>query len=116
MGLCHIERLIQNAAPALNRFFDIERTGHRSRSDHHIGTNKVQDFRIHYLPSHVRLTAFLQGPDFNTNAGIQGIYKPLRPGSVALFRTLLSAVLLSAGIGLRSSGPKSQDRTVLDLR
>jgi hypothetical protein len=37
-----------------------------------IGPNKVQDFRFHYLPSHVRLSAFLEGPDFNTTNGITG--------------------------------------------
>jgi hypothetical protein len=50
-----------------------------------IGSNKVQDFRVHYLPSHVRLSAFLQGPDFNTLNGIQGFSQLLRPGTGGSF-------------------------------
>jgi len=79
-----------------------------------IGANKVQDFRIHYLPSHVRLTAFLQGPDFNTNAGIQGFTSLLRPGSGGSFPDFA----FSGYSSLQGSGfdqrPKSQDRTVLE--
>jgi hypothetical protein len=50
-----------------------------------IGANKVQDFRIHNLPSHVRLSAFLQGADFNAANGIQGFAGLQRPGTVSSF-------------------------------
>ena len=50
-----------------------------------IGANKVQDFRVHYMPSHVLLKAFLQGPDFNTTNGITGFTQLLRPGSGGSF-------------------------------
>src|SRR5262249_55567660 len=80
------------------------------------GSNKVQDFRIHYLPSHVRLSAFLQGPDFDTDNGITGFTSLLRPGTGGSFPDF------SFGAGgysaLQGSAfdqrPKSQDRTVLE--
>ena len=34
---------------------------------------KLQDFRIHYLPSHVRLSAFLRRPDFNRSEWHTGV-------------------------------------------
>jgi hypothetical protein len=46
-----------------------------------IGTNKVQEFRIHGLPSHVRLAPFLGGPDFNAENGIQGFEGLARPAN-----------------------------------
>src|SRR5882757_7447492 len=79
-----------------------------------IGANKVQDFRIHYLPSHVRLTAFLQGPDFNTNAGIQGFTSLLRPGSGGSFPDFAFSGYISLQGSAFDQRPKSQDRTVLE--
>src|ERR1017187_4900237 len=45
-----------------------------------IGNNKVNEARVHYLPSHVRLSAFLQGPDWNALFGVSGLSAQLRPG------------------------------------
>ena len=37
-----------------------------------IGATMVNEARAHFLPSHVRLTAFLQGTDFNSQFGVTG--------------------------------------------
>ena len=69
-----------------------------------IGANKVQDFRIHYLPSHVRLSAFLQGPDFNAANGIQGFAGLARPGTGSSFPDYaFSGYASFAGIRVRST-------------
>jgi hypothetical protein len=79
-----------------------------------IGSNKVQDFRVHYLPSHVRLSAFLQGPDFNTANGITGFTPLIRPdlgGSFPDFAFSGYAALQGSQFDQR---PKSQDRTAFE--
>jgi hypothetical protein len=79
-----------------------------------IGTNKVQDFRFHYLPSHVRLSAFLQGPDFNTANGITGFTPLLRPdlgGSFPDFSLSGYNALQGSNFDQR---PKSQDRIAFE--
>jgi hypothetical protein len=79
-----------------------------------IGANKVQDFRVHYLPSHVRLSAFLQGADFNAANGIQGFAGLQRPGTISSFPDYSFsgyAVLQGSAFDQR---PKSQDRTVFE--
>ncbi len=78
-----------------------------------IGANKVQDFRAHYLPSHVRLTAFLQGPDFNAANNIQGFTGLARPDTGSPFRLFLERRLLCKGP--RSINVQSR-RTALHLR
>jgi hypothetical protein len=79
-----------------------------------IGTNKVQEFRIHGLPSHVNLQAFLQGPDFNTNIGVKGFAELLRPGTGGSFPDYA----ISGYHALQGSNfdqrPKTQDRRVLE--
>jgi len=79
-----------------------------------IGNNKVQDFRIHWLPSHVRLAAFLQGPDFNTSIGAVGFAALLEPGGIGSFPDYA----LSGYHALQGSSfdnrPKTQDRRVLE--
>jgi hypothetical protein len=79
-----------------------------------LGANKVQDFRFHYLPSHVRLTAFKQGPDFDTTNGITGFTSLLRPvtgGSFPDFSFSGYSALQGSAFDQR---PKSQDRTVFE--
>lgn len=79
-----------------------------------IGSNKVQDFRFHYLPSHVRLSAFLQGPDFNTANGITGFTPLLRPdlgGSFPDFSFSGYNALQGSNFDQR---PKSQDRVAFE--
>src|SRR6201999_501322 len=46
-----------------------------------IGSSMINEARAHYLPSHVRLQAFLQGHDFNTTFGVAGFSDLLRSGS-----------------------------------
>ncbi len=79
-----------------------------------IGSNKVQDFRVHWLPSHVRLAAFLQGPDFNSSIGAVGFAPLLEPGGIGSFPDYA----LSGYHALQGSSfdnrPKTQDRRVLE--
>ena len=79
-----------------------------------IGANKVQDFRVHYLPSHVRLSAFLQGPDFNTVNGIQGFNQLLRPGTGGSFPDYSWSGYAALQGSAFDQRPKSQDRTVFE--
>jgi hypothetical protein len=79
-----------------------------------IGANKVQDFRVHYLPSHVRLSAFLQGTDFNAANGIQGFAGLQRPGTVSSFPDYAFSGYASLQGSAFDQRPKSQDRTVFE--
>jgi Carboxypeptidase regulatory-like domain len=79
-----------------------------------IGANKVQDFRVHYLPSHVRLTAFLQGADFNAANGIQGFAGLQRPGTVSSFPDYSFSGYAALQGSAFDQRPKSQDRTVFE--
>jgi hypothetical protein len=79
-----------------------------------IGANKVQDFRIHYLPSHVRLSAFLQGADFNAANGIQGFAGLQRPGTVSSFPDYSFSGYAALQGSAFDQRPKSQDRTVFE--
>ncbi|WP_348267197.1 carboxypeptidase-like regulatory domain-containing protein [Edaphobacter paludis] len=79
-----------------------------------IGANKVQDFRVHYLPSHVRLAAFLQGPDFNGVNGIQGFSGLLRPGTGGSFPDYSFSGYSALQGSAFDQRPKSQDRTVFE--
>jgi hypothetical protein len=79
-----------------------------------IGANKVQDFRIHYMPSHVRLSAFLQGPDFNTANGITGFASLLRPGTGGSFPDYSFSGYSPLQGSTFDQRPKSQDRTVFE--
>jgi len=79
-----------------------------------IGANKVQDFRVHYLPSHVRLAAFLQGPDFNGLNGIAGFGGLLRPGTGGSFPDYSFSGYSALQGSAFDQRPKSQDRTVFE--
>ncbi len=79
-----------------------------------IGSNKVQEFRIHGLPSHVFLQAFLQGPDFNTTNGIQGFSQLLRPGTGGSFPDFSFSGYNSLQGSTFDQRPKTQDRRVLE--
>ena len=79
-----------------------------------IGTNKVQDFRFHYLPSHVLLSAFLEGPDFNTQNGIQGFSQLLRPGTGGSFPDYSFSGYSALQGSSFDQRPKSQDRVVFE--
>jgi hypothetical protein len=78
-----------------------------------IGSNKVQDFRIHGLPSHVRLAAFLQGPDFNTSIGAVGFAPLLRPDGGSFPDYAFSGYHALQGSSF-DNRPKTQDRRVLE--
>ncbi|HEY4048798.1 MAG TPA: carboxypeptidase regulatory-like domain-containing protein [Acidobacteriaceae bacterium] len=49
------------------------------------GSNKVSEFRAHYLFSRIRLQAFLQGQNINQMAGASGFQDTLRPGTGGSF-------------------------------
>jgi hypothetical protein len=80
-----------------------------------IGANKVQDFRIHYMPSHVRLSAFLQGADFNAANGIQGFAGLQRPGTVSSFPDYSFSGYAALQGSTFDQRPKSQDRTAFEV-
>ena len=79
-----------------------------------IGANKVQDFRFHYLPSHVLLSAFLEGTDFNTSNGIQGFSQLLRPGTGGSFPDYSFSGYSALQGSSFDQRPKSQDRVVFE--
>lgn len=79
-----------------------------------IGSNKVQDFRIHYMPSHVRLSAFLQGPDFNAANNIQGFAGLARPTGSSFPDYSWSGYAALQGSTF-DQRPKSQDRTAFEV-
>jgi len=79
-----------------------------------IGNNKVQDFRIHGLPSHVRLSAFLQGPDFNAANGIQGFTGLARPNSGSSFPDYSWSGYAALQGSTFDQRPKSQDRRAFE--
>ena len=78
------------------------------------GANKVNEARVHYLPSHVRLTAFLQGPDFNTQFGVAGFAAQLRPGSGGSFPDYAWSGYSSLQGSTFDQRPKSQDRKAVE--
>lgn len=80
-----------------------------------IGANKVQDFRTHYMPSHVRLSAFLQGPDFNAANNIQGFTGLARPGTGSSFPDYSFSGYAALQGSTFDQRPKSQDRTAFEL-
>jgi len=79
-----------------------------------IGNNKVQDFRIHGLPSHVRLAAFLQGPDFNTSIGAMGFAALLEPNGSGSFPDYAFSGYHALQGSSFDNRPKTQDRRVLE--
>ena len=79
-----------------------------------IGSNMVQEFRIHGLPSHVRLAAFLQGPDFNAANNIQGFTGLLRPDTGGSFPDFAFSGYHALQGSTFDQRPKTQDRRVLE--
>ena len=79
-----------------------------------IGSNKVQDFRIHYMPSHVRLSAFLQGADFNTANGITGFTPLIRPDTGGSFPDFSFSGYSALQGSQFDQRPKSQDRVAFE--
>jgi len=80
-----------------------------------IGANKVQDFRTHYMPSHVRLSAFLEGPDFNAANNIQGFTGLARPDSGSSFPDYSWSGYAALQGSTFDQRPKSQDRTAFEV-
>jgi hypothetical protein len=80
-----------------------------------IGANKIQDFRIHYMPSHVRLSAFLQGPDFNAANNIQGFAGLARPVTGSSFPDYSWSGYATLQGSTFDQRPKSQDRTAFEV-
>lgn len=79
-----------------------------------VGATMVNEARAHFLPSHVRLQGFLQGPDWNAKFGVAGLSDLLRPGVGGVFPDYAWS-----GYGsLQGSGfdqrPKSQDRKAFE--
>ncbi len=79
-----------------------------------IGSNKINEARVHYLPSHVRLQAFLQGPDFNAQFGVQGFSPQLRPGTGGSFPDYSWSGYTALQGSAFDQRPKSQDRKAVE--
>lgn len=79
-----------------------------------IGSNKINEARVHYLPSHVRLSAFLQGPDWNANFGVGGFSGLLRPGLGGAFPDYSFSGYTAIQGSAFDQRPKSQDRKALE--
>jgi len=79
-----------------------------------IGSRMVNEARAHFLPSHVRLQAFLQGPDWNSRFGVAGFSNLLRTGVGGAFPDYM----FSGYTSIQGSGfdqrPKSQDRKAFE--
>jgi hypothetical protein len=79
-----------------------------------IGNTMVNEARAHFLPSHVRLQAFLQGPDWNGRFGVAGFSDLLRTGVGGAFPDYS----WSGYSSIQGSGfdqrPKSQDRKAFE--
>jgi hypothetical protein len=75
-----------------------------------IGATMVNEARVHYLPSHVRLQAFLQGPDYNAQFGVTGLSGQLRPTTGGSFPDYSWSGYTSLQGSAFDQRPKSQDR------
>lgn len=79
-----------------------------------IGSRMVNEIRTHYLPSHVRLQAFLQGPDYNGMFGVTGLSDLLRNGSGSFPDYTWSGYFSLQGSTF-DQRPKSQDRKAWEI-
>lgn len=79
-----------------------------------VGSTMVNEARAHFLPSHVRLQAFLQGPNWNGRFGVGGFSDLLRTGIGGAFPDYA----WSGYSSIQGSGfdqrPKSQDRKAFE--
>lgn len=78
-----------------------------------IGSNMINEARVHYLPSHVRLQAFLGGTDFNDQWGVTGFSQLLRFG-VGSFPDYAWSGYASISGSAFDQRPKSQDRKAIE--
>ena len=78
------------------------------------GNNKVNEARVHYLPSHVRLSAFLEGPDWNAMFGVAGLSGQLRPGVGGAFPDYSFSGYSPVQGAAFDQRPKSQDRKAVE--
>ncbi|HEX4065218.1 MAG TPA: TonB-dependent receptor [Acidobacteriaceae bacterium] len=78
------------------------------------GATMINEARAHYLPSHVRLQAFLEGPDFNQQFGVAGFNGLLRSGSGSFPDYAWSGYASLQGSAF-DERPKSQDRKAVEF-
>ena len=78
------------------------------------GSTMINQARVHYLPSHVRLQAFLQGHNFNGDFGVGGFSGLLRNGTSSFpdYSWTGYASLQGSTFDQR---PKSQDRKAVEF-
>jgi hypothetical protein len=79
-----------------------------------VGSTMVNEVRTHFLPSHVRLQAFLQGPDFNGQIGVTGLSDLLRNGAGSFPDYTWSGYASLQGSTF-DQRPKSQDRKAWEI-
>lgn len=78
------------------------------------GSTMINEARAHYLPSHVRLQAFLQGQNFNSQFGVSGFSGLVRNGTSSFpdYSWTGYASLQGSTFDQR---PKSQDRKAVEF-
>lgn len=79
-----------------------------------LGPTMINEARAHYLPSHVRLQAFLQGHNFNSQFGVAGFSDLLRGGSGSFPDYSWSGYASLQGSSF-DQRPKSQDRKAAEF-
>ena len=75
-----------------------------------LGPNRINEFRVSYLPSSINLEAFLQGTDVNGQAGIRGFEDTKRPGVAGAFPDFAWSGFASMNGSAFDQRPKTQDR------
>lgn len=78
-----------------------------------VGSKMINEARAHYLPSHVRLQAFLGGPDWNGQFGVGGFSDLLRNGTGSFPDYAWSGYASLQGSAF-DQRPKSQDRKAIE--
>jgi hypothetical protein len=102
-----------NASPALGRAL-LETHAHNVGASltSSLRPNLVHEFRYNYLTGIINLEGFLQGRDFNTEAGIKGFEDTRRPGVEGSFPDFLWSGFSSVRGSSFDQRPKTQDRLV----
>jgi hypothetical protein len=76
--------------------------------------NLAHEFRFSYLPAIVNLQAYLQGTNFNQDAGIRGFEETARPGVVGSFPDFSWSGYAAMNGSAFDQRPKTQDLSVYE--
>ena len=75
----------------------------------------IHEFRFNYLPSTIRLVGFLQGTDFNAQAGVKGFEETKRPGVAGSFPDFAWSGYSAIQGSAFDQRPKTQDRLAYEF-